>query len=204
MIAESACRARGDQGAVHGRAWWHGVGVRAPRCEGVCTCFAGDPDQALGLGVEGLQIVVADRPVRHAGTLQGPEMTQEGEVLLTKARHLAVRVDSSATNGRREVVDVADEAVFTLSRAYPKRPRFEPWIRTEEVPAQVLDLVVGELGEQLRWPLEVDQVVLPSLEDEHRPSSCGQDVSCSRSTGARTDDDGIEVATHGSLTSSSG
>ena len=203
VVAQSLRGGGGDHRAVHRGARWHRVGSAAPGGEGIGTGLPGHPDQPLGFGVVGLQFVVAERPVGDGGALHRPELGEYPEVLFTKARHLAVGMDSTPADGCRQVVHLPDVTALAVGRVHAECPWFQPRVGSEEVTVPVLDLVVGELVEELRRLLEIHEVVLAAFEDEDRPARRSQRVGGRGTSGSGADDDGVEVTAHGSLTSSS-
>ncbi len=196
---------RRQHGAEHVRPGRHRVRAGAPRGERVGLGVAGHADQALGLGVVGLEVGVrraASRPASAPST--GPRALEQVEVLLPEAGQLAVGVGAAAADRRREVVHVAGEQAVAVGVAAAERAGLDQRVGPEEVALGELDLVVGELALQAVRRLEVEEVVAALLQDDDRPPGGGEDVGDGRAAGTAADDDGVGVeVSHRLVTSSS-
>ncbi len=192
-----------EERPVHRRARWHGVRPRAGGGKRVRPGLAGYTHQPLGLGVEGLQILIGDGPVDDVGALHRSEQGTEAEIILPEPRQLAVGVHPAAADGGREVVHVAHVDRVSHRRTGSEGAGVEPGVGPEEMAVHELDLVVGVVGDQVVRGLELDQAVPPPLEDHHRATTGREHVGRGRPSRSRADDDDIEVPAHGWLTSSS-
>ncbi len=84
---------------------------------------------------------------------------------------------ASAADRSGQVVDFADMKAVPVRLALAECPRLKPWVGAEEMPHDVFKLIVRKhLYEVVRagW---VDQMVVPALEDDHRPTCPRQFVS---------------------------
>ena len=201
MVAEAFGGRRAERRPVHRRAGRHRIGARARRREGVGPRVPGDADQALGLAIERLELVVGEGPVDEGGVVDGSVFAEQPEVVLPETRQLAVGVHAPAADGRRQVVDVADEDSVAVGLAAAEGAGFEEGVGPEEVADGELQLVVGVVRLAVRWVVEIEQMVAPLLEDDNRPAGGREDVGDGTAAGARADDDG--VGAYGPLTSSS-
>ena len=189
-------RFRRERCAVHGRAGRHRIGARAPRRERVRAGAAGHTHGTLDLGVVGLELVVVERPVLHMRVRVGlrPEQRVGAEVLLPKARHLAVGVRAAAAHGRRDGVHLAHMGVLALVRVAPERPRLGQRVGAEEVARRELDLVVGVVAGRLREVVGVEQVVAALLHDHDGPAGPRQHLGHGGAARTRADDDGVRAS----------
>ena len=201
MQAQVLGRGARQHRAVHRRAGRHGIGARAPRRERVGACFARHADRPLGLRVVRLEVVVGERPVRHLGSVDGAAGAQECEVLLTKTRHLAVRVRPTPAHGGGDGIDLTHIGPVALLFAATERARLDEGIGPEEVPVKELELVVGVVGRRLRQVVRVEEVIAALLDDHHGPSRAREHVRGGGATRPRPHDDGVDG--HGPATSAS-
>ena len=112
-----------------------GYGPERHAANGFAVCVAGDADDALGLRVVRLELVVVERPVDDVGAVDRPELRGEPEVDLAEARELAVGVEPAAADGRRQVVHLAGEDPVAVGVAVAERARLEQRVGAEEVAA---------------------------------------------------------------------
>ena len=87
-----------EDGAVHVGPRSHRVGPGAPRLVRVDAGLAGHPDEALGLGVAGLELGVVERPVVQIGAVDRTAFGQQAEVQLAEPGHLGVGVDGPSAD----------------------------------------------------------------------------------------------------------
>ncbi len=170
-----------------------GYGPLRHSANGFPRGVAGHADEALGLGVIGLHLVVVDGPVGDVGAVDRTELGPRFEVDGAKARELAVGVEPAAADGRREVVDLAGEEPVAVAFVAPVAAWFEERVGTEEVPAQRLDLVVRDVAQAGERLLERQEMVAPLLEHDHRPARAREHVGRGRPRGPRADDDGVAI-----------
>ena len=206
VIAQTGRGLGGEDGPVHVRPRAHGVWPRAPGLEGVDASLAGHSDETLGFGVAGLELAVIEGPVGEVRSVDRASLRQEAEIHLAEPGHLGVGVHGPSSDARREVVDLADQEMVAVVLGPPKGPWLEERVRTEEVPARELDLVVGEVPPESVRRLEVEQVVAPLLQHDDAPAGGGEDVGGRGPARSTANDDGVGVAVaalHGSDTSAS-
>ena len=204
MQADLSRGLRGQEGAVHRRPRRHRIGTRAPGGERVRALPPGHADRPLDLGVVRLHLVVVEWPVVDGRILLGAVRREEAEVLLAKARDLAVGMGAPASYRRRNGVHLADVGVLTLVRGAAERTRLDEWVGAEEVAGDELDLVVRVVTRRLRQIVGVEQVVATLLHDHHRPPGTRQHLGRRGAAGSRPDDDGVwRHVAHGWETSAS-
>ena len=182
-----------------------GYGPLRHAANGFAPCVAGHADEALGLGVVRLHLVVVDRPVDDVGAVDRAELATRLEVDLAEARELAVGVEAAAADGRRQVVDLAREQMRSPSASSRRYVRGSSngsgprkWRRTNLISS----FETWPSGLERR--LEREQVVAALLEHDHRPARAGQHVGRGRARRPGADDDGVAVAAQARpLTSSS-
>ena len=184
---------RRDDCHRHVVARWHGERT-APGCrERIGAVLAGDAEALLDRGVVRLEVVVGDGPVGHGRVVEGSSGRVEPEVLVAEAGQLGVGVDAAAADRDRQVVDLAGEEAVSVGLASTVGAGFEDRVGSQEVASGGGDLVVGEVAQRLvRW-FEIDEVVAPLLQDDHRPPGRGEDLCRGGAAGARPDDDGVAV-----------
>ena len=127
----------------------------------------------------------------------------EPEVLLAKARHLAVGVGAAAADARRNGVHLADVRVLAFVGVPAERPRLDQRVRAEEEALDELDLVVRVVARRPGHVVGVEQVVAALLHDDDRPAGTREHLGHGGAAGTRADDDGVRRSAHGSDTSAS-
>ena len=188
VVAELRGRFAREHGAVHVGAGRHRVGIGAPRGVRVLGVVTRHADGALGRGVVRLELVVVERPVDDLRTLDRPELRPRVEVDLAEAGELAVGVEPTATDGRREVVHLAGEQAVAVGLAAAEGAGLEERVGTEVVAAEELDLVVRHVPERFERRVEREEVVAALLEHDHRPPRGGEHLGGSRPGRSGADD----------------
>ena len=195
-------RSLGQQQAhVHGRRVRHRVGHAAgggERVGGVAAVGSGDTGERLGGDVEGLELVVAERPVDEAGPGVGAtrvaQRRGEAEVDLVEARVLHVGVNGRAADGAAQDVDVfVRHRVHRIALA--ERARLDDRVLGVEEADRELQLVVAV--QRLRHSrcriVEAGEVVVARLDDQHLEARLGQGIRRCRAARAAADDDRVEA-----------
>ena len=90
----------------------HGIGLGARTLEGIRPARAGNPDLSFGAGVEGLEIVVADRPV--GDLLLVAEAALQAEIVGMKTVEITPHVHRAAADAGGDPAEVGDEGVGGL------------------------------------------------------------------------------------------
>ena len=118
------------------------------------------------------------------------------EVDLAEAGQLAVGVHAAATDGARQVVDVAGEQALAVAVVAAKGSRLEKRVGSEEVAVHELQLVVRVVALGRVRRLELDEVVAALLENDAVPPGGGDRLGERRPAGPGADDDDASVVGH--------
>src|ERR1700732_4653318 len=100
---------------------------------------AAHADGPLDFGVEGLHLVIGQRPIIDVGALLRAVVRAESEVLLPKPRHLAVSMDPATAHRGGDRVHLAHMGVLAVVSREPKGAWLDERIGTEEVAGQEFD-----------------------------------------------------------------
>ena len=163
-----------------------GYGPERHAAKGLAPGVAGHADGTLDLGVERLEVVVARGPVRHLGAVDGAVGAQEGEVLLPKARHLAVGVGPAPAHRGRDGVDLTHVGALALLLAAAEGAGLDEGVGPEEVPVDELELVVGVVRGGRDQVVGIEKVVAALLDDDHVPARPREHVGGGGAARART------------------
>jgi hypothetical protein len=172
-----------------------GIGYGSARQEanGLAWASPATPNahHPLGRRVVRLHLVVVDGPVDERRPVDRSGRGHRLEVVLTEAGQLAVGVEAAAPHGGGQVVDVADVEPLAVVLGAAERPRLQPRVGSEEVPAHELQLVVRDVAERSEGSFEREEMVAALLQQQHRPAGTGQHLGRSRARGPGADDDRV-------------
>jgi hypothetical protein len=200
----------GEQPAhVHSDAGRHRVRPASPRFEDVVAVETLRAEELLRLGIEGLEIVVPEGPVREIGARRVGAEPGDGEARRRREKRLHRRsqpkVDGieSRNLGVRELERPADRlgkevhVIVELPRLCgigAERPGFEQGIRVQKATDRVLELVVAVEGTGERFGIvETRKRISTGLEHEHVLPCRRQHVCDGSATGPAPDDTEVEA-----------